>query len=108
MGSELDLDDVAAQNPLAQRQLKALRDGLALARDWLQGWASAEPYIARIDALLKQAPTPQAPIAKVTVWRNLPPNVQIYAPGLPPGDHELYCEPEAVAPYLRDNSRADT
>jgi hypothetical protein len=49
------------------------------------------------------AEKPQAPIAKVTVWGHLPPNVEIYAPGLPPGEHELYCEPEATAPYLRDS-----
>ena len=31
-----------------------LREGLELAREWLEGWGSAEPYIARIDALLEQ------------------------------------------------------
>jgi hypothetical protein len=35
----------------------------------------------------------QAPIAKVTVWDHLPPSVEMYTPGLPPGEHDLYCEP---------------
>jgi len=25
----------------------------------------------------------------------------LYAPGLPPGEHDLYCEPEALGTYLR-------
>src|SRR6185295_448504 len=125
MGSELDLDDVAAQSPLAQRQLKALRDGLALAREWLGGWGSAEPYIARIDALLEQgrspadreahnlevggsipppASTPQLPIAMVAVRDGQMIMGSLYTPGLPDGEHELYCEPEATAPYFRGNS----
>jgi hypothetical protein len=35
----------------------------------------------------------QAPIAKVTVWDHLPPSVEMYTPGLPAGEHDLYCEP---------------
>lgn len=53
------------------------------------------------------AEKPQAPIAKVTVWGHLPPNVEIYAPGLPPGEHDLYCEPEATAPYLQSDIARD-
>lgn len=48
------------------------------------------------------ATTPQAPICKLTVASWGPAGVEMYTPGLPAGDHELYCEPEATAPYLRD------
>lgn len=37
-----------------------------------------------------------APIAKVTVWAHLPPSVELYAPGLPLGEHDLY--PSASSP----------
>jgi hypothetical protein len=37
--------------------------------------------------------TPQAPIAKVIVREDGPADVMLYAPGLPPGTHDLYCEP---------------
>lgn len=46
--------------------------------------------------------TPQAPIAKLTIADSGLAGVEMLAPGLPPGEHLLYCEPEAVAPYLRD------
>lgn len=46
-------------------------------------------------------PTPQAPIARVTVNAVGEASVEILAPGLPLGIYDLYCEPEAVAPYLR-------
>lgn len=50
------------------------------------------------------ATTPQAPIALLTVDQaGEVAGIQMYAPGLPPGDHLLYCEPEATAPYLRDH-----
>lgn len=44
---------------------------------------------------------PQAPIAKIAVTENGSIMTWMYAPGLPPGEHDLYCEPEAMAPYLR-------
>jgi hypothetical protein len=44
--------------------------------------------------------SPQAPIAKIRVWAHLPPDVTLYAPGLPPGEHDVYCEPMSVAPAL--------
>lgn len=39
--------------------------------------------------------TSQAPIAKVIVREDGPADVMLYAPGLPPGEHDLYCEPPA-------------
>lgn len=46
---------------------------------------------------------PQAPIALLTVSSaDTVAGVTMYAPGLPPGEHDLYCEPEATAPYLRE------
>lgn len=78
-----------------------LRHGLKLAREWLQGWGSAEPYISRIDALLNESGGPQAPIAQITVNQaGEIAGTLMYAPGLPPGDHDLYCEPAAVARCL--------
>lgn len=44
---------------------------------------------------------PQAPIAKVTVKDGMVARTGLYAPGLPDGEHDLYCEPESVAPYMR-------
>jgi hypothetical protein len=48
----------------------------------------------------------QAPIAKVTVTDGDLATVELYAPGLPPGEHDLFCEPEATAPYMRANETA--
>jgi hypothetical protein len=49
-----------------------------------------------------ETPAPQAPIALLTInMASEPAGVTLYAPGLPPGDHDLYCEPEKVAPYMR-------
>lgn len=48
---------------------------------------------------------PQAPIARLIVPDGVsggaPLQVELYEPGLPPGEHDLYCEPEAVAPMMR-------
>jgi hypothetical protein len=45
--------------------------------------------------------SPQAPIAKLIVAEDDSVTATMYAPGLPVGEHEVYCEPEAVAPYMR-------
>jgi hypothetical protein len=63
------------------------------------------------------ATSPQAPIAKVIVRDDGPADVVLYAPGLPPGEHDLYCEPpdemaqlraayEFVLPYVHVDIRA--
>lgn len=53
-------------------------------------------------ALAGVAEHPQAPIAQLTINQGGEiAGTVMYAPGLPPGDHDLYCEPEAVAPYSR-------
>ena len=44
---------------------------------------------------------PQAPIARLQVHESGALAVSLYAPGLPAGEHDLYCEPETVAPYMR-------
>lgn len=53
----------------------------------------------------------QAPIAKVKVYGHLPASVELYAPGLPPGEHDLYCEPPAPSgqkvPFLETSSDAE-
>lgn len=53
---------------------------------------------------------PQAPIAKITVRESgaghyAPDDVYVslYAPGLPPGEHDVYCEPMSVAPALKSS-----
>jgi hypothetical protein len=50
----------------------------------------------------------QAPIAKITVRESgaghyAPDDISVslYAPGLPPGEHDVYCEPMSVAPALK-------
>jgi hypothetical protein len=47
---------------------------------------------------------PQAPIARIRIGlaSDFPPQVvKIYSPGLPSGEHDLYCEPMAIAPALK-------
>jgi len=48
--SEQNLDLAVARDRAAR-----LQRGLEQAREWLQGWASAEPYLARIDAMLAES-----------------------------------------------------
>lgn len=62
-----------------------------------------------LDLANRLADSPQAPIAQLTI--NAAGEIAgtlMYAPGLPPGDHDLYCETEATAPYLRDQPEAPT
>lgn len=55
-------------------------------------------------ATLRRFATPQAPIARVAVLADFNPGgVTLYAPGLPPGDHDLYCEPLSSGAYLPGN-----
>jgi hypothetical protein len=47
---------------------------------------------------------PQAPIARIRIGlaSGYPPQVvKLYSPGLPSGEHDLYCEPMSVAPALK-------
>lgn len=44
---------------------------------------------------------PQAPIIRMKVENGLCVSGSMFAPGLPDGEHNLYCEPESVAPYMR-------
>lgn len=75
--------------------------------DTAQKWVKAEDYealrlrfekaCARVteSESAQVATTPQAPIAKVIVRDDGPADVMLYAPGLPIGEHDLYCEPPA-------------
>lgn len=51
-------------------------------------------------------PSPQAPIARVIVSEDAPAQVLLYAPGLPIGEHDLYCEPtervKSISQELRE------
>jgi hypothetical protein len=51
------------------------------------------------------AEAPQAPIARLMVADGFVTWTHLKAPGLPDGMHDLYCEPEATAPYLRSQER---
>ncbi len=70
-------------------RLQRIRDTLHLNLQVARHDSSPEPI------------SPQAPIAKITVRANQMVAVSIYAPGLPPGTYDVFCEPEAVAPYLK-------
>lgn len=81
------------------RTSKAL---VELLRKWLYAFGSTNDLSERTRAALLTAdgladePSGAlnvAPIAKVTVWAHLPPQVQLYAPGLPPGEHDLFPVP---------------
>jgi hypothetical protein len=65
-------------------------------RNWISGKEACD---------CEPSESPQAPIAKLIIPDGVsggaPLQVEMYAPGLPPGEHDLYCEPEAVAPYMR-------
>lgn len=45
-----------------------------------------------------EPPAPQAPIARVSVREDGSASATLYAPGLPPGEHDLYAAP--AAPYV--------
>jgi len=69
---------------------------------YIAAWHASLTYAKRRADETKSA---QAPIAKLTVPAddsdNGPYLAELYAPGLPPGEHDLYCQPETIAPYLR-------
>lgn len=49
-------------------------------------------------AVVRPAPetaSPQAPIARIHVYGDQITGAKFYAPGLPDGEHDLFCEPEA-------------
>jgi hypothetical protein len=50
--------------------------------------------------------SPQAPIARITIVANsgADPFVKFYAPGLPPGEYDLFVEPMSVAPALKSGA----
>ena len=115
---QLEVNGLREGLEIAQEEVRQLRAGLEVAREWLEGWGSAEPYLDRINVLLKQGssaaeceahnlevagatPAPasiQAPIVRVTINDQYEiSSCAQYAPGLPPGDHDLYCEPGGFA-----------
>lgn len=93
--------------------LASLRRGESLdpvdvinAQSWRIDNQSREIASLRKQLLAARSPVetaaPQAPIAWVVVADNGGISASgSYAPGLPPGDHDLYCVPEAVAPMMR-------
>jgi hypothetical protein len=54
------------------------------------------------------AETLQAPIARMMVVDGFVSWTHLNAPGLPNGIHEVYCEPESVAPYMRSEKASET
>ncbi len=75
-----------------------------------------EIYCVKCGQILRAADetkaSPQAPIARLIVPDGVaggaPLQVELYEPGLPPGEHDLYCEPEATAPYMRAEKAGDS
>jgi hypothetical protein len=48
------------------------------------------------------SPDNQWPIVRVTIGEDgMPVRTALYAPGLPPGDHDLYCEPSKEMAEIR-------
>ena len=59
----------------------------------MEGWVAAAD---RMQVLLGLLPAiDQAPIARVIVTDGAPAGVVLYAPGLPPGEFDVYLEPIA-------------
>lgn len=88
----LDLEDRCLPADVVTLGELAKRDGAeweALVRECLAQHPNPRPL------------HPQAPIAKVCVGEDDSLLCMLYAPGLPPGEYDLYCEPERVAPYIR-------
>jgi hypothetical protein len=121
------MSDVKSSNPMASpgELIVALRSGLGRANMGEQAFDWIIVYLMRYTELMRrlglpsdaelpvETTTPQAPIAKVTVRESgaghyAPDDVSItlYAPGLPPGEHDLFCEPESIAPYSRAKAPA--
>jgi hypothetical protein len=92
----------------------AMPDNFMPGRDVLcHGNQSFNTYPRKIDAAKAwntrpETSSPQAPIAKLTIRESgaghYAPDIvtaTLYAPGLPPGEYDLYCEPEASGQYIR-------
>ena len=92
-----------AERPMTAAELAAREPALKIARDIYRHANQAGVCYAEIWRTIADAfDGPQAPIAQLTINQaGEIAGTLMYAPGLPPGDHDLYCEPEAVAPYLR-------
>lgn len=71
-------------------------------RSWQDRYAAifSEPNSA------PETKTAQAPIVRVVVANDKIHDAQLYAPGLPAGVHDLFCEPETVAPMMRDETKS--
>jgi hypothetical protein len=91
-------------------ELAAREPALKIARDIYRhanqaGVCYAEIWRTIADAIEQQGgSTPQAPIMRVHVREingQYFHDTEMLAPGLPDGHFDLYCAPEAVAPYLR-------
>lgn len=94
-------------------RLKTCRNAIAeierLTSELIDATALAQGYRNELDDIpADETTSPQLPIARVVIREDEPPGLQMYAPGLPPGAHELYCEPEAVAPYVRAEKAAES
>lgn len=84
--------------------LRGVRDQLLADHQQYVDWAS--PQLERLGREMKEnerlrALLTQAPIAKVTVqdkWPYPSVSVELYAPGLPPGEYDLYLMPDVPQP----------
>lgn len=72
-------------------------------QEWKRDQLSLIEHIASrlsADESAPETPAPQAPIARMMVANGHVSWTFLNAPGLPDGKHDVFCEPEAVAPYL--------
>lgn len=74
-----------------EAEIERLRPQAAMAEDFSRTISAQLDTIERLRAELEHAP-----IAKVTVAGGLVVRTGLYAPGLPDGEHDLYCEPVAA------------
>lgn len=92
-----------SSKPLAQKLSEAIQWQIrvALNRDpddftYDDAVAAAREVNELLKCIHVETGSPQAPIARVTIGEsNLVERCGLYAPGLPRGEHDLYCEPPA-------------
>lgn len=83
--------------------VEALEAEIERLRPAAESWESYVAAQERKDSPVETA-SPQAPIARINVFNDRIAEAKLYAPGLPEGEHDLFCVPDAVAPCMRDET----
>lgn len=84
-------DTVQVPREPTPEMLHALRTGSF--RDYPSDELCRVRYAAAIAAAPQEQPAPQMPIARLKVLNGLEVTATLYAPGLPDGEHDLFCAP---------------